>query len=118
MKRQLMAFSLLVLIGVVTVLFSLRGQSAPEPVALPNAPLVAVPEWTVAPAIADAQPFELPLNEPQSVDFAIDEALTQLKRLGLLDERGGLLSALPLPVAIERLETEWAQLLRPSAGSR
>jgi hypothetical protein len=52
-----------------------------------------------------------------SIDFAIDEALTQLKRLGLLDERGGLLSALSLAAAIERLETEWAQLLRPSANS-
>ncbi len=47
-----------------------------------------------------------------SADFAIDEALTRLKRLGLLDERGEMLSALPLPAAIERLETEWAQLLR------
>ncbi|MDB5574838.1 MAG: uncharacterized protein JWR80_14 [Bradyrhizobium sp.] len=47
-----------------------------------------------------------------SADFAIDEALTRLKRLGLLSESGGMLSALPLPAAIERLETEWAQLLR------
>ncbi|MES2194301.1 MAG: TMEM143 family protein [Pseudomonadota bacterium] len=47
-----------------------------------------------------------------SADFAIDEALTRLKRLGLLDESGDRLSALPLPAAIERLETEWAQLLR------
>jgi hypothetical protein len=51
-------------------------------------------------------------------DFAIDEALTQLNRLGLLEESGGLLSALPLPAAIERLEAEWSLLLRPSAGSR
>ncbi|MDO8397121.1 MAG: TMEM143 family protein [Bradyrhizobium sp.] len=48
-----------------------------------------------------------------SAEFAIDEALTRLKRLGLLDESDGMLSALPLPAAIERLETEWAQLLRP-----
>ena len=53
-----------------------------------------------------------------SADFAIDEAATQLQRLGLLDDSGGMLSALPLPAAIERLETEWAQLLRPSADSR
>ena len=53
-----------------------------------------------------------------SADFAIDETVTRLKRLGLLDESGGMLSALPLPAATERLETEWAQLLRPSAGSR
>jgi hypothetical protein len=53
-----------------------------------------------------------------SADFAIDEAVKSLKRLGLLDESGGVLSALPLPAAIERLETEWAQLLQPSAGSR
>ncbi len=52
-----------------------------------------------------------------SADFAIGEAVTRLKRLGLLDESGGVLSALPLPAAIERLETEWAQLLRPSADS-
>ena len=51
-------------------------------------------------------------------DFAIDEALTRLNRLGLLEESGGLLSALPLPAAIERLEAEWSLLLRPSAGSR
>ncbi|MDO9299529.1 DUF3754 domain-containing protein [Bradyrhizobium sp.] len=49
-----------------------------------------------------------------SADFAINEALSRLKRLGLLDESGGMLSALPLPAAIERLETEWAQLLRPT----
>ena len=48
-----------------------------------------------------------------SADFAIGEAVTRLKRLGLLEERGSMLSALPLPAAIERLETEWAQLLRP-----
>ena len=53
-----------------------------------------------------------------SADFAIGEALTQLKSHGLLDESGGILSALPLPAAIERLQTEWVQLLRPSAGSR
>ncbi|MDP1869653.1 MAG: TMEM143 family protein [Bradyrhizobium sp.] len=53
-----------------------------------------------------------------SADFAIDEAATQLQRLGLLDDSGGMLSALPLPAAIERLEAEWAQLLQPSAGSR
>ena len=53
-----------------------------------------------------------------SADFAIDEALTRLKRLGLLEESGDMLSVLPLPAAIERLETEWALLLRPSAGSR
>jgi len=53
-----------------------------------------------------------------SADFAIGEALTQLKGFGLLDESGGMLSALPLSAAIERLQTEWTQLLRPSAGSR
>jgi len=47
-----------------------------------------------------------------SADFEIGGALTRLKRLGLLCESGGTLSALPLPAAIERLETEWAQLLR------
>ncbi|MDP1584480.1 MAG: TMEM143 family protein [Bradyrhizobium sp.] len=45
-------------------------------------------------------------------DFEIGEALTRLKRLGLLCESGDRLSALPLPAAIERLEAEWAQLLR------
>ena len=53
-----------------------------------------------------------------SADFTIDDTLARLQRLRLLGESGGTLSGLPLPAAIERLETEWAQLLRPSAGSR
>jgi Protein of unknown function (DUF3754) len=46
------------------------------------------------------------------VEFGIEEALARLKGFDLLAESGDRLSVPPLPVAIERLETEWAQLLR------
>jgi hypothetical protein len=80
--------------------------------------LIAAPE-PVTRAALDASIGELLLRRfGFSADFEIGEALTRLKRLGLLCESDGMLSALPLPAAIERLQAEWAQLLRPSAGSR
>lgn len=67
-------------------------------------------------AALDASIAELLLRRfGVSADFVVGDALTRLQRLGLLNESGGALSGLPLPLAIERLETEWAQLLRPSA---
>jgi hypothetical protein len=51
-------------------------------------------------------------------EFGIDEALARLKGLDLLGESGGCLSVPPLPDAIERIEKEWSELLRPNAGSR
>jgi hypothetical protein len=51
-----------------------------------------------------------------SVAFEVDDALTRLKRLDLLGETGGCFSALPLPEALERLDSDWDQLLQPSAG--
>jgi hypothetical protein len=51
-------------------------------------------------------------------EFGIDEALARLKSLDLLGETGDRLSVPPLPDAIKRIEKEWAELLRSSAGSR
>ncbi len=74
--------------------------------------LIVAPEVVTRTAL-DASIDELLLRRfGFSADFAIGEALARLKRLGLLCESSGTLSALPLPAAIERLETEWAQLLR------
>jgi hypothetical protein len=74
--------------------------------------LIVAPE-AVTRAALDASIDELLLRRfGFSADFEIGEALARLKRLGLLCESAGMLSALPLPAAIERLETEWAQLLR------
>jgi hypothetical protein len=46
-----------------------------------------------------------------SAAFEIDDALARLKRLNLLDETGGCLSAPPLPDALARLEGDWKELL-------
>jgi len=74
--------------------------------------LIVAPE-PVTRAALDASIDELLLRRfGFSADFEIGEALTRLKRLGLLCERGGMLSALPPPAAIELLEAAWAQLLR------
>ena len=51
-----------------------------------------------------------------SVAFEVDDALARLKRLDLLSETGGCFSALPLPEALARLDSDWDQLLQPSAG--
>jgi hypothetical protein len=51
-----------------------------------------------------------------SVAFEVDDALTRLKRLDLLGETGGCFSALPLPDALACLDSDWDQLLQPSAG--
>ena len=53
-----------------------------------------------------------------SVAFEVDDALARLKRLDLLGETGGCFSALPLPEALARLDSDWDQLLQPSAGWR
>lgn len=80
--------------------------------------LMVAPE-PVTRAALDASIDELLLRRfGFPADFEIGEVLTRLKRLGLLGESGGMLSVLPLPAAIERLEAEWAQLLQPNAGSR
>jgi hypothetical protein len=42
-----------------------------------------------------------------AADFEIDDALARLKRLDLLGENNGQLSALPLPGALARLDKEW-----------
>jgi hypothetical protein len=42
-----------------------------------------------------------------AADFAIDAALARLKELDLVSESGSLLSALPLPDALSRLDKEW-----------
>jgi hypothetical protein len=42
-----------------------------------------------------------------STDFEIDAALSRLKGLDLLSEAQGLLSVLPLPEALARLDKEW-----------
>ena len=80
--------------------------------------LITAPEPVTRAALGTSIEELLSQRFGVSADFAIGEALTQLKSHGLLDESGGILSALPLPAAIERLQTEWVQLLRPSAGSR
>jgi Protein of unknown function (DUF3754) len=53
-----------------------------------------------------------------SADFEIEDALVRLKRLDLLVEAGTGLSVLPLADALARLDKEWEEFLRPSAGSR
>jgi hypothetical protein len=53
-----------------------------------------------------------------SADFEIEDALVRLKRLDLLIEAGTDLSVLPLADALARLDREWDEFLRPSAGSR
>ena len=53
-----------------------------------------------------------------SADFEIEDALVRLKRLDLLIEAGTDLSVLPLADALARLDKEWDEFLRPSAGSR
>ena len=53
-----------------------------------------------------------------SADFEIEDALVRLKRLDLLIEAGAGLSVLPLADALARLDKEWDEFLRPSAGSR
>lgn len=74
--------------------------------------LTVTPE-PVTRAALDASIDELLLRRfGFSADFEIGEALTRLKRLGLLCESGGTLSVSPLSAASERLEAEWAQLLR------
>jgi len=45
-----------------------------------------------------------------SADFEIDTALARLKGLDLIREFDGLLSALPLPDALTRLDREWQEL--------
>jgi hypothetical protein len=45
-----------------------------------------------------------------SADFEIDTALARLEGLGLVRESDGLLSALPLPDALTRLDREWQEL--------
>jgi hypothetical protein len=52
-----------------------------------------------------------------SADFEIEDALVRLKRLDLLIEAGTDLSVLPLADALARLDKEWDEFLRPSAGS-
>jgi len=44
-----------------------------------------------------------------SADFAIDAALARLKGLDLICESGDLLSVLPLPDALSRLDKEWQE---------
>ena len=44
-----------------------------------------------------------------SADFEIDTALARLKSLDLISESGGLLSVLPLPDALVRLDREWQE---------
>jgi Protein of unknown function (DUF3754) len=44
-----------------------------------------------------------------SADFAIDTALARLKGLDLVSESGDLLSVLPLPDALSRLDKEWQE---------
>jgi hypothetical protein len=53
-----------------------------------------------------------------SADFEIEDALARLKRLDLLVEAGIGLSVSPLADALARLDKEWDEFLRPSAGSR
>jgi hypothetical protein len=53
-----------------------------------------------------------------SADFEIEDALARLKRLDLLVEVGASLSVSPLADALARLDKEWEEFLRPSAGSR
>ncbi len=47
-----------------------------------------------------------------SANFAVDAALARLKELDLVGEIGDLLSALPLPDALSRLDKEWQGFLR------
>ena len=49
--------------------------------------------------------------------FEVDDALARLKGLDLLGESGGYLSVSPLPDALARLDSGWAELLRPRAFS-
>jgi hypothetical protein len=55
-----------------------------------------------------------------SADFEIDTALARLKGLDLIRESDGLLSVLPLPDALARLEREWQEFFaasdRPQGG--
>ncbi|MGZ5837658.1 MAG: TMEM143 family protein [Xanthobacteraceae bacterium] len=53
-----------------------------------------------------------------SAAFQIDDALARLKRLDLVSETGGCLTAPPLPDALARLEKDWEKLLQASAGWR
>ena len=53
-----------------------------------------------------------------SAAFQIDDALARLKRLDLVSETGGCLTAPPLPDALARLEKDWEKFLRASAGWR
>jgi hypothetical protein len=50
-----------------------------------------------------------------SVAFEVSDALARLKRLDLLAETDGCFSALPLPEALARLDSDWDRLLQPTA---
>lgn len=42
-----------------------------------------------------------------TVDFEIDDALDKLQQLGLVTTKQGLLSAMPLPQALNQLDKRW-----------
>jgi Protein of unknown function (DUF3754) len=53
-----------------------------------------------------------------SADFAIDAALERLRELGIVSESSGLLSAVPLPDTLSRLDKAWQAFFAGDRGSQ
>lgn len=62
--------------------------------------------WTCA-QLDDAVEHYLEQKANIKVDFEIDDAMAKLERLGLVRKQAGYYTAIPLPQALERLDSIW-----------